>query len=255
MMGIQKEPYHKTVNNSQNTTMRKAIFIFLTMLSLSCLAQNRLLQNLSYTKIHTEIPYISRIDTLPNNSASFPIECVIGDAFDNYVWEDLALTKQYSRVVNLTEDELWGVCEINRKFAIDKAFVLFSAYFGEIDFVKDILVTITTDGSYIDSIPVGASIMSAYSNIGDFYQPMKWEITSDLRILVYQLKPISTTAIMGDTPVSDTLEAQRIDRIYQLGDDGKFSLIDTKYYKPQMYNKSNFLDRSYDISKGGEQLQ
>ena len=60
---------------------------------------------------------------------------------------------------------------------------------------------------------------------------------------------------MGNSTIEDNIEAQRIDKVYQIDDSGKFNLINTKYYKPQMYNKSNFLERAYDISVGSETLQ
>lgn len=235
----------------------KRIFIILSLIliHLSCLAenQNRLIRNLHWERRSFDIPYISCRDTLPLSDYAFPIDLMIGSNFDNYVWEDLALIKQYSKKVNLGEDELWLDSSINKKFNIAKDFILFSAYFGEGDFGKHILVTILPDGTYIDSIAVGASILSAV-DVGEIYQPMKWEITEDLRVITYQLKPTSATPIMGDTPIADTIEAQRIDRIYQLGDNGKFTHLVTKYYKPQMYSKNNFLDPTYDISAGGEQI-
>ena len=221
---------------------------------MSCLAENRLIRNLNWEKQSVDIPYISCRDTLPLSDYAFPIDLIIGSNFDNYVWEDLALTKQYSKKVNLEDDELWLDSSINKKFNVAKDFILFSAYFGEGDFGKHILVTILPDGTYIDSIAVGASILSAV-DVGEIYQPMKWEITEDLQVVVYQLKPTLESPIMGNTPIANSIEAQRIDKVYQIDDSGKFNLISTKYYKPQMYNKSNFLERAYDISAGSETLQ
>ncbi|MBQ2424829.1 MAG: hypothetical protein II262_08535 [Alistipes sp.] len=154
----------------------------------------------------------------------------------------------------MEEGELWLDSSINKKFNVAKDFILFSAYFGEGDFGKHILVTILPDGTYIDSIAVGASILSAV-DVGEIYQPMKWEINENLQVIVYQIKPTSETLIMGNSTIEDNIEAQRIDKVYQIDDSGKFNLINTKYYKPQMYNKSNFLERAYDISVGSETLQ
>ena len=234
----------------------KKIFIILslTLLHMSCLAENRLIRNLNWEKRCIDIPYTSCRDTLPFSDYAFPIDLVIGSNFDNYVWEDLALTKQYSKKVSLEESELWLDSSIDKKFSVATNFILFSAYFGDGDFGKHILITISPDGAYIDSIAVGASILSAL-DVGEIYQPMKWEINETLQVIVYQLKPTSETLIMGNSTIEDNIEAQRIDKVYQIDDSGKFNLINTKYYKPQMYNKNNFLERAYDISAGSETLQ
>ena len=115
---------------------------------MSCLAENRLIRNLNLEKRCIDIPYTSCRDTLPLSDYAFPIYLVIGSNFDNYVWEDLALTKQYSKKVNLEEGELWLDSSINKKFNVAKDFILFSAYFGEGDFGKHILVTILPDVLY-----------------------------------------------------------------------------------------------------------
>ncbi len=146
-------------------------------------------------------------------------------------------------------DNIWPTCNIDHKFKTDNQnFILFSVLYGAYDYGKYSLITIDQNGKYTDSIAVGAII---YEHGGDCF-PMKWEITEDLTVKTYQLKPTSSTPILYDSDIPDTVHAERIDRIYKIDSNGKFSEVETKFYKPQNYPKEKFLDKSYDISTGNE---
>lgn len=223
--------------------------LFVVILAMSSICCNGQCLKLDYIKNWTALPFKSCENDLSQESIGLPREFSL--KFETFAWTDLALTQTLDIVRD--KNEYWPVSNIDRKYSINKDFTLTYARIGAYDFERGLLITTTVNDDYIDSISVDAAL--AFAGTDDFYLPMKWEITEDLQVVVYQLKPTSESPIMSNTPIADSIEAQRIDRIYQLGDDGKFTHLETKYYKPQMYSKSNFLDPAYDISVGGEALQ
>ena len=230
--------------------MKRTIFIYLSLI-LAChtgICQNRMLQHLGFIKDYTTIPYKSWTDKMPITPNTFPVDMLTETSFDNFVWIDLALTQKETLTIDLSKGQIWSEASIIRKFQTDTEYILFSAWFGQFDFVKEILVTIDKNGNYIDSIAVGAAISG---NI-DYCYPMKWEITEDMTVKTYQLKPTSSTPILYTSDTPDTIHSERIDRTYKIDSNGKFSEVETKFYKPQNYPKEKFLDKSYDISTGNE---
>lgn len=234
--------------------MKRTFFIYLSLIlgyyTGTCQNQNEMLQSLEYVKMGMNLPYKFCEDTLPAQPVGFPIDNFIGTSFKNSVWTDLALTQEETMKTDSGCNNIWPTCEIGRKFKTDnRNFILFSVFFGAFDFEKYSLVTIDTNGNYIDSIEIGAAI---FGNDGNYYYSSKWEITEDLTVKTYQLKPTSSTPILYNSDIPDTIHAERIDRTYKIDSNGKFSEVETKFYKPQNYPKEKFLDKSYDISTGNE---
>ena len=233
--------------------MKRTIFIYLSLI-LAChigVCQNRMLQNLGYVKTETTLPYKYCEDKFSPEQPvfGFPIDNFIGTSFKNCVWTDLTLTQEETMKTDSDSDNIWPTCNIDHKFKTDNQnFILFSVLYGAYDYGKYSLITIDQNGKYTDSIAVGAII---YEHGGDCF-PMKWEITEDLTVKTYQLKPTSSTPILYDSDIPDTVHAERIDRTYKIDSNGKFSEVETKFYKPQNYPKEKFLDKSYDISTGNE---
>jgi len=210
-----------------------------------------MLINLGYVKTETTLPYKSYEKVIDKGRlVAFPIDLIVDTTFKNRVWMDIALTQDETMKIDLSNGDIWPICQIDRKFKTDNQnFILFSALFGPDDYIKYSLVTIDKSGSYIDSIEVGAEIVCKG---WDYYNPLKWEITEDMTIKTYQLKPTSSTPILYSNEIPETLQAQRIDRIYSLDSNGKFTEIETKYYEPQNYSKDKFLNKGYDIASGNE---
>lgn len=237
--------------------MKRIILIFLLLMFVynGGVCQDRMLDNVARTKVERGLPYKScDAENSTEMLYGFPIDLVLNTSFQNSVWTDLGLTQQTTMKIDLAKGDVWSMCHIDGKFAIDNQdFVLFTVLFGTLDYCKNALVTIDNNGNYIDSISVGASISSMTAKT---YEPMQWEITSDMKVIVYQLKPTSITPIPEGSDIGDDgIEAQRIDRVYLLGSDGKFAHVETKYYKPQLYQQMHFIHNAYDISTGVEQLQ
>lgn len=233
--------------------MKRTIFIYLSLI-LACqtgICQNRMLQNLGHVKSETALPYkFCEKEVLTEPLVAFPIDLVVNTSFKNRVWTDLALTQEETMKIDLSNGDIWPICEIGCKFiTINTNFNLFSVVFGPDDYIKHSLVTIDKNGNYIDSIEIGAEIVCSG---WDYYYPMKWEITEDLTVKTYQLKPTSSTPILYNSDIPDTLQAQRIDRTYSIDSNGEFSEVETKYYEPRNYSKDKFLNKSYDISTGNE---
>ena len=230
--------------------MRKIILtcLFIATISISCLGENRFFLNLGFIKNYTTIPYKSWTDKMPITPNTFPVDVLTETSFENFVWKDLALTQKETIEIDLSKGHIWPEASIIRKFQTDTEYILFSAWFGAFDFVKEVLVSIDKNGNYIDSIAVGAAISG---NI-DYCYPMKWEITEDLTVKTYQLKPTSSTPILYTSDTPDTIHSERIDRTYKIDSNGKFTEVEKKFYKPKSYPKEKFLDKSYDISTGNE---
>jgi len=208
-----------------------------------------MLEHLKFIKNYTHIPYKSWTDNGPYSNMSFPVYTLTETSFENFAWYDLALTQKDTIKIDLNKGDVWPEESMIRKFQTDTEYILFSAMFGAFDFIKYVLVTIDKNGNYVDSIAVSAAI---FGKDGEYYYPLVWEITENMTVKTYQLKPTTSTPILCNSEIPNTLEAQRIDRTYSLDSNGKFSQIETKYYEPQNYSKDKFLNKGYDIASGNE---
>ena len=119
---------------------------------------------------------------------------------------------------------------------------------GVTDWRTDVLLSVTPEGEILDQMPVAVMLRT----IGKI-PIMQYEITSDAKVIVYRLEPVSKVSI----PLSDftSFTANRVDRTYEIDQNGKFVLVNTKRYKAKTYTREMLADRAYNIysDKGTEE--
>lgn len=117
---------------------------------------------------------------------------------------------------------------------------------GVTDWRTDALLSVTPDGEILDQMPV--AVMAYGSN--DIIPVMQYEITSDAKIIVYRLEPVSKVSI----PLADfaSFTANRVDRTYEIDRNGKFVLVNTTSYKVKTYTLEMLQDKDYNIYSGNE---
>ncbi len=125
---------------------------------------------------------------------------------------------------------------------------------GGADLKTDVLLSVTPDGKILDQMPVAVMCLPHIGNV----PVMQYEITSDAKIMVCRLEPVSDVSI----PLLDlclnvitSFTANRVDRTYEIDSDGKFVLVNTKRYKAKSYTREMLADRAYNIysDKGTEE--
>lgn len=117
---------------------------------------------------------------------------------------------------------------------------------GVTDWRTDVLLSVTPVGEILDQMPVAVMEMRA----AGISPVMQYEITSDAKIIVYRLEPVSDVSI----PLSDftSFAAQRVDRTYEIDQNGKFVLVNTIRYRPRTYTREMLEKREYNIYLGNE---
>ena len=117
------------------------------------------------------------------------------------------------------------------------------------DWRTDVLLSVTPEGEILDQMPVAVMVYGS----NDIIPVMQYEITSDAKVIVYRLEPVSKVSI----PLSDftSFTANRVDRTYEIDSDGKFVLVNTKRYKAKTYTREMLEDKAYNIysDKGTEE--
>ena len=112
------------------------------------------------------------------------------------------------------------------------------------DWRTDVLLSVTPEGEILDQMEQRSAGISPV---------MQYAITSDAKVIVYWLEPVSKVSI----PLSDftSFTANRVDRTYEIDSDGKFVLVNTKRYKAKTYTREMLADRAYNIysDKGTEE--
>ena len=108
------------------------------------------------------------------------------------------------------------------------------------------LLSVTPDGEILDQMPV--AVMEQRS--AGISPVMQYAITSDAKVIVYRLEPVSKVSI----PLSDftSFTANRVDRTYEIDQNGKFVLVNTKSYKVKTYTREMLQDEDYNIYSGNE---
>ena len=111
------------------------------------------------------------------------------------------------------------------------------------------LLSVTPEGEILDQMPVAVMVYGS----NDIIPVMQYEITSDAKVIVYRLEPVSKVSI----PLSDftSFTANRVDRTYEIDQNGKFVLVNTKRYKAKIYTREMLEDKAYNIysDKGTEE--
>ena len=123
--------------------------------------------------------------------------------------------------------------------------------FGGIDYITDVLLSVTPDGEILDQMPVAVMTLPHIGNV----PVMQYEITSDAKIIVCRLEPVSDVSIplidLGPDAIA-SFTANRVDRTYEINPDGKYVLVNTKRYKEKTYDVEMLADRAYNIYSGDE---
>ena len=109
-----------------------------------------------------------------------------------------------------------------------------------------LLVTYDLNGTQLDWVEVDAK----FSDI----KLKQYKITPEMKLFVYELKPTSPTPIYFyedyiQKKIS-SLNAQRIDTVYQIDDDGKVEKLSEKKYRPKDYSIT--ILETADIWNGNE---
>ena len=117
---------------------------------------------------------------------------------------------------------------------------------GEADVTSTLLVTYDLNGTQLDWVEVDAK----FSDI----KLKQYNITPEMNLFVYELKPTSPTPIYFyedyiQKKIS-SLNAQRIDTVYQIDDDGKVNKLSEKKYQPKDYSMT--ILETADIWNGNE---
>lgn len=127
----------------------------------------------------------------------------------------------------------------------DDIHLLAISFGGVTDWRTDVLLSVTPDGKILDQMPVAVMAISR-----GIIPVMQYAITSDAKIIVYRLEPVSDVSI----PLSDftSFTAQRVDRTYEVDQNGKFVLVNTVRYRPRTYTREMLEEREYNIYLGNE---
>lgn len=176
----------------------------------------------------------------------FPYGVWEDNVLNDKVWIDIGLTVSENR-----PEENWPFTTLKRTFVpAEGDFRIGLVLMGALDYSKYMLITINNAGNYIDAIEVCACL-AAGPQVGAII-PKQWQISDDLKVTVYQIKPTSCAPLRFDQNISYPINARRIDRTYQIGQDGRFSLLQTITYQPRDYSLNQFASKDYNIWQGDE---
>ena len=122
---------------------------------------------------------------------------------------------------------------------------------GVTDWRTDVLLSVTPEGEILDQMPVAVMCLPHIGNV----PVMQYEITSDAKIMVCRLEPVSDVSI----PLLDlclnvitSFTANRVDRTYEIDQNGKFVLVNTKRYKAKTYTRDMLGKKDYNVYDGDE---
>ncbi|MBS5867702.1 MAG: hypothetical protein KIC70_07110 [Alistipes indistinctus] len=117
---------------------------------------------------------------------------------------------------------------------------------GEADVTSTLLVTYDLNGNQLDWVEVNAEF-------GDI-KLKQYKITPEMKLFVYELKPTSPTPIYYYEDYIQkkvaSLNARRIDTVYQIDDNGKVNKLSEKKYQPKDYSMTTL--ETADIWNGNE---
>lgn len=112
------------------------------------------------------------------------------------------------------------------------------------------LVTFDLWGKMIDFIPI--NICYSYD-----IQPLEGEISKDMKVDVYELDFPDNERIydVENSKPFNNLRGQRIDRHYQITTEGKFNLLRTVRYEPQIYTPEMLMDKTCIFQRNEKPLE
>jgi len=201
------------------------------------------------------LPYYGiKIDQIlePQRRYHFPVS-IWGNSLNVNLWKDLGLTIPLEKNSN----DFFHSSAIYRKFTPSNG----SYYLGIVDIVlgddlKKMLVTATNTGEYIDALEINVAGGYWVDGLQSFpwLHVKQFTIDADMKVTVYRLIPTSSTPIMfgANTEILTTINAQRIDEIYQIDSTGQFIKTGEIKYQPKDYPVSTFSDVSINFWEGDE---
>lgn len=226
--------------------MKKNLLLLLVIgLQVNVFAHNQILEAYNATP-NSSYPYSGTREKTSSINHWFPYDVWSNGVLNDKVCKDIGLLAPEA-----PDEDGWMDCALTRTFnPTNGDYKLCVITMGTFDYGKTMLISIDNKGNYIDAIQVEAW-MSVRPD-GLFAVPMQWQIESNMQVSVYQLKLTENKIYEFDQEIPFPLQAQRIDQIYQITPDGKFSLIKTIRYKPGGYSYLQYVDSSCDIWKGRE---
>ena len=186
----------------------------------------------------------------PVRSFYFPVS-LWKESLNLNLWTDMGLTVP---IVKKDSDFFTDSSIYRRLNPSNGAFYLGVIFIGAGDDGKNILITATSSGSYIDALEVKIGGLYVVSPQYWYLYVKQFKISADMQVTVYRLKPTSTTPIMfgSNTEVLTEIHAQRIDEIYQIDTSGRFVKTGKIKYQPKYYPLSTFYDNEINFWDGDE---
>lgn len=222
--------------------MKKSIILLLILITtFSVTAQKDYSYRLRAIPI-TNIPFNGTKIDRPQRSYALKFQSF--PSLNANMWKDIQLT-----IPILPGSEGWQFSGLDRRFTPTNGnYYVGLIYFGVSDFNKKMLFTLTSNDNYIDALEIYAQSSIKDNNV----YVKQFKIDTNMRVTVYQLKPTSTTPIMLYSKVTFPLRAQRIDTVYQIDSNGRFSLVRQTLYQPQNYSEDAFTSPDVNIWDGTE---
>ena len=197
-----------------------------------------------------------KVLNVPFNGSRTPVKGVLGSSIK--VNDGVLSRKVYSNA-QLTE---WWDMKISPDFGYyclfqidnpshDNNYMLISLN-DTGDFWTSILASVDPDGNiedYIDARVIG----SAFLNVGAHSQTaaiMQYRIAANGDVIISRIVPTSTTSI----PLDDLKDfhGYRQDTTYRLDQNGKFQIINTVKFVPQLYTAQMMSAQDYNVWNGNE---
>lgn len=121
-----------------------------------------------------------------------------------------------------------------------KGFLIVVAQMGKSGF-KQLLVTVDTNGNYIDQLEVGIGEYSKYKTTSK-----QWKIDENLHVFVCQIRSVRDKPITWSEYFKlNQIKGYRIDTYYQIDSTGQFRKSREITYLPSVYSRSFFDEPGY----------
>lgn len=164
--------------------------------------------------------------------------------FPDYTYKDFQRNQRITYKDPDRETDCTAYCQFRKPG--NSEFTILGISIDEGDYRDILLATYEFDGSPIDWVDVEVKF-------GDI-KLKQYKITPEMKLFVYELKPTSPTPIYFyedyiQKKIS-SLNAQRIDTVYRIDDDGKVNKLSEKKYQPKDYSMT--ILETADIWNGNE---
>ncbi len=116
---------------------------------------------------------------------------------------------------------------------------------GAGDHLKNILITVSPEGEFIDAIDV---IVRGTHRLAGYIHVMQWQLDENMKVTTYRIKPTQTTPIPWDNQAS-SFHGQRIDTEYQVTSQGQFVKLNEVKYVPKTYTYQYLADENSNLQQ------